>query len=45
MITNKVVFTREIMDQLPDADYVLKDGDVMLVMGSESRLRRFERVG
>ncbi|MGD8440593.1 MAG: chloride channel protein, partial [Holophagae bacterium] len=34
----------EIMDQLPDADYVLKDGDVMLVMGSESRLRRFERV-
>ena len=35
----------EILDQLPDADYVLEAGDVMLVMGSESRLRRFERVG
>jgi K+/H+ antiporter YhaU regulatory subunit KhtT len=35
----------EILDQLPDADYVLEAGDVMLVMGTESRLRRFERVG
>jgi hypothetical protein len=35
----------EILDQLPDADYVLEPGDVMLVMGTESRLQRFERVG
>jgi len=34
-----------IMDQLPDADYVLEDGDVMLAMGIEARLRSFERTG
>jgi len=36
---------QEILDQLPDADYVLKQGDVMLVMGTESRLRKLERIG
>jgi trk system potassium uptake protein TrkA len=35
----------EILDQLPGADYVLEHGDVMLVMGTEARLRNFERVG
>jgi chloride channel protein, CIC family len=34
----------QILDQLPDAEYVLEAGDVMLVMGKEARLRSFERI-
>ena len=34
-----------IADQLPDAEYVFREGDVMLVMGSEERLQRLERAG
>ncbi|MCP4897443.1 MAG: CBS domain-containing protein, partial [bacterium] len=34
-----------IIDELPDADYVFEEGDVLLVMGTEERLRRFETVG
>jgi CIC family chloride channel protein len=35
----------QIADQLPDAEYIFREGDVMLVMGSEERLRRLERAG
>ena len=35
----------QIADQLPDAEYVFQEGDVMLVMGSEERLNRLERSG
>jgi len=35
----------QIVEQLPDADYVFQEGDVMLVMGSEEHLRRLERSG
>jgi CIC family chloride channel protein len=35
----------QIADQLPDAEYVFREGDVMLVMGSEERLQRLERSG
>jgi len=34
-----------IVDQLPDAGFILEDGDVLLVMGADERLHRFERVG
>ncbi len=34
-----------IVDQLPDADYVFQEADVMLVMGTETDLGRFERIG
>jgi len=34
-----------IIDDLPDADSVLQEGDVMLVLGSEDRISRFERNG
>jgi CIC family chloride channel protein len=35
----------EIVDELPDADFVFEEGDVMLVLGKEERLERFERAG
>jgi K+/H+ antiporter YhaU regulatory subunit KhtT len=36
---------QEISEQLPDADYRFREGDVMLVMGPEKRLKRLERAG
>ena len=35
----------QIIDELPDADSVFQEGDVMLVLGSEDRINRFERNG
>jgi trk system potassium uptake protein TrkA len=35
----------QIIDELPDADSVFQEGDVMLVLGSEERLERFEKTG
>jgi trk system potassium uptake protein TrkA len=35
----------QIADQLPDAEYVFHEGDVMLVMGSEEHLQRLDRSG
>jgi len=35
----------EIVDELPDADFVFEEGDVMLVLGKEEHLERFERAG
>ena len=34
-----------IVDLLPDADSVFQEGDVMLVLGNEDRISRFERNG
>jgi CIC family chloride channel protein len=34
-----------ISDQIPDAAYVLREGDIMLVMGTEENLQRLERSG
>lgn len=35
----------QIIDDLPDADSVLQEGDVILVLGSEDCITRFERAG
>ena len=35
----------EIVDELPDAGSVFREGDVMLVLGNEDRISRFERTG
>ena len=35
----------EIVDELPDAEFVFSEGDVMLVLGKEERLSRFEKSG
>jgi CIC family chloride channel protein len=35
----------QIIDELPDADSVFQEGDVMLVLGNENRISRFERNG
>ena len=34
-----------IIDDLPDADSVFREGDLMLVLGSEESISRFERTG
>ena len=35
----------QIIDEVPDADSVFQEGDVMLVLGNEDRISRFERNG
>jgi CIC family chloride channel protein len=35
----------QIVDEVPDADSVFQEGDVMLVLGNEDRISRFERDG
>jgi hypothetical protein len=35
----------QIIDELPTAESVFQEGDVMLVLGSEDRISRFERSG
>ncbi len=35
----------EIIDEVPDAGSVFQEGDVMLVLGNEDRISRFERTG
>jgi CIC family chloride channel protein len=35
----------QIVDELPDADSVFQEGDVMLVLGNEDRISRFEKSG
>ena len=35
----------EIVDELPGAESVFQEGDVMLVLGTEDRIGRFERRG
>jgi CIC family chloride channel protein len=35
----------QIVDELPDADSIFQEGDVMLVLGNEDRISRFEKSG
>ena len=35
----------QIVDELPDAESVLQEGDVMLVLGKADRVSRFEKSG
>jgi trk system potassium uptake protein TrkA len=34
-----------IVEQLPDANHVFEEGDMLLAMGTETNLLRFERIG
>ena len=45
LIKRKGVGGEEIIDELPDAGSVFREGDVMLVLGNEDRISRFERTG
>jgi len=45
LIKRRIGGEEQIIDQLPDADYVFCEGDVMLVMGAAERLERMERSG
>jgi CIC family chloride channel protein len=45
LIKRKSSDGERIIDELPSADYVFQEGDVMLVLGNEQRLERFERTG
>jgi CIC family chloride channel protein len=36
---------KEVVDELPSADSVFQEGDVMLVLGSDDQLNRFEKSG
>jgi trk system potassium uptake protein TrkA len=36
---------QQIIDELPSADYEFQEGDVMLVLGNEDCITRFERSG
>jgi CIC family chloride channel protein len=45
LIKRKSGIDEQIVEQLPDAEYVFQEGDVMLVMGAEDRLQRLERTG
>ncbi len=45
LIKRRIEGDEQIAGQLPDAEYVFREGDVMLVMGSEERLQRLERSG
>ena len=37
--------TQEVVSLVPDAKFVLREGDVMLVLGSSDDLQRLERTG
>lgn len=45
LIRRKGTDGERIVDDLPDAGSVLKEGDVMLVLGSDDRIARFEKTG
>jgi CIC family chloride channel protein len=45
LIKRKGEAGEEIVDEVPDADSVFQEGDVMLVLGNEDRISRFERNG
>jgi CIC family chloride channel protein len=45
LIKRKDEHGEKIADELPDASYVFQEGDVMLVLGNEERISRFERSG
>ena len=43
LIKQKVAGREDLVNAVPDADYVFRPGDVMLVMGPNDRLRELER--
>jgi CIC family chloride channel protein len=43
LIKKKAGIQEEIVDQLPDAGYIFRESDVILVMGSEEKVRALER--
>ena len=45
LIKRKDADGKETVDELPDAESVFQEGDVMLVLGPEDRISRFERNG
>jgi len=45
LIRRKGTDGERIVDDLTDAGSVLKEGDVMLVLGSDDRIARFEKTG
>jgi CIC family chloride channel protein len=45
LIKRKAGDGEQIIDELPNADSVLQEGDVMLVLGHEDRISRFEKNG
>jgi trk system potassium uptake protein TrkA len=45
LIKRKVGGGERIVDEVPSADHVFQEGDVMLALGDEQRLERFERAG
>jgi len=45
LIKRKIGGGERIVDEVPSADYVFQEGDVMLALGNEQRLERFERAG
>ncbi len=45
LIKRKAGGGEQIIDEVPSADYVFQEGDVMLALGNEQRLERFERTG
>jgi CIC family chloride channel protein len=45
LVKRKGASGEEIIDELPDADLVFQQGDVMLVLGKDDRVNRFERSG
>jgi CIC family chloride channel protein len=45
LIKHRAGGDEHIAHQLPDAEYIIREGDVMLLMGSEEHLHRFERTG
>ena len=45
LIKRKAGGGERIVDEVPSADYVFQEGDVMLALGDEKRLERFERAG
>jgi CIC family chloride channel protein len=45
LIKRKAGGGERIVDEVPSADHVFQEGDVMLALGDEKRLERFERAG
>jgi CIC family chloride channel protein len=45
LIKRRVEGGERIVEEVPSADFVFQEGDVMLALGNEQRLKRFERAG
>jgi hypothetical protein len=45
LIKRQAEGSSELVNQLPDANFVLMEGDILLMMGDDRQLRRLERLG